>query len=588
MEKMNLDGINQLVVDKKFEEAKNELLKYDLDQDKNIEALKLLGLCNVNLERYKEGQNNFETIVKYDPEDASSWFYLASCYDNLDDRLHAITAYQKVIELRDQFVDAYKNLCVLYIRNEEQENAIELAKKALEFSDDDYTFYYIIGTAYMSIKNFEESVKYLEKALELKPEHPQLYNNLGTSYITIGDLDKAYENFLKATEFDPENSLTYFNIASILQLKGQHEEACEYFEKAYSLSPEDSYLVALALSETKCERYDSAISHYKTLISHHPEKDIYQYNLACCYEMKGDYTYAVGILAHLVMLNPKSVSMAQKLANIYVKIDKPAQAKEIYEKILLQGNVNEELYYEFAHVCLLINDTDKAEKILKKVVELNPNHAQAHKDLGVLYLSKRLFDYAKDEFETAYRIAPEDFGIVFEYANFLHATTNFAEADKIYAEALKLEPQNRNALTFSALNKLQVRDFDNAEEQIHSALKVSEHNCFVLYVAGKVYFAKQDYERAKEFLVKSYEMEQIKEVENLLGICYFELGNYDQANVIFEKLLETNPDNINLMLSRAKCFEKLNDATSALFTLDKIVEIFPDCEEAHEMIRRLS
>lgn len=588
MEKMNLDGINQLVVDKKFEEAKAELLKYDLDQDKNIEALKLLGLCNVNLERYKEGQNNFETIVKYDPEDASSWFYLASCYDNLDDRLHAITAYQKVIELRDQFVDAYKNLCVIYIRNEEQQNAIELAKKALEFAGDDYTFYYIIGTAYMSIKNFEESVKYLEKALELKPEHPQLYNNLGTSYITIGDLDKAYENFVKAAEYDPENSLTYFNIASILQLKSKHEEACEYFEKAYSLAPEDSYLVALALSETKCERYDDAISHYKTLISHHPEKDIYQYNLACCYEMKGDYTYAVGILAHLVMLNPKSVSMAQKLANIYVKIDKPAQAKEIYEKILLQGNVNEDLYYEFAHVCLLINDTDKAEKILKKVVELNPNQAQAHKDLGVLYLSKRLFDYAKDEFEMAYKVAPQEFEIVFEYANFLHATTNFAEADKIYAEALSIEPENRNALTFSALNKLQIRDFDSAEEQIKLALKVSEHNCFVLYVAGKVYFAKQDYERAKEFLVKSYEMEQINEVENLLGICYLELGNYTQANVIFEKLLETNPDNINLMLNRAKCFEKLDDVPSALFTLEKIVEIFPDCEEAHEMIRRLS
>ena len=585
---MNLDGINQLVVDKKFEEAKAELLKYDLDQDRNIEALKLLGLCNVNLEKYREGQSNFETVIKYDPEDASSWFYLASCYDNMDDRLHAITAYNKVIELREEFLDAYKNLCVLYIRNEEQQNAIDLAKKALEFEKEDYTFYYIIGTAYMSLKNFEESVKYLEKALELKPEHPQLYNNLGTSYVTIGDMDKAYENFIKATEYDPNNSLTYFNIASILQIKNQHEEACEYFEKAYSLSPEDSYLVALALSETKCERYDSAISHYKTLISHHPEKDIYQYNLACCYEMKGDYTYAVGILAHLVMLNPKSVNMAQKLANIYVKIDKPAQAKEIYEKILLQGNVNEDLYYEFAHVCLLINDTDKAEKILKKVVELNPNQAQAHKDLGVLYLSKRLFDYAKEEFEMAYKAAPEDFSIVFEYANYLHATTNFAEADKMYAEALKLDPENRNALTFSALNKLQVRDFDKAEEQINLAIKNSTQNSFILFVAGKVHFAKQDYERAKDYLIKSYEMEQTEDVENLLGICYMELGNFAQANVIFEKLMNSNVGNINLMLNRAKCFEKMNDADSALFTLEKVVEIFPDCEEAHEMIRRLS
>lgn len=588
MDKEKLDEINELVVDKKFEEAKQELLKYNLDEEKELEALKLLGLCNVNLENYKEGQSNFETVVKYDPEDASSWFYLASCYDNLDDIIHARAAYQKVIELRKNFLDAYKSLCVLYVRCDEPDNAIEFAKKALEFEKEDYTLYYIIGTAYMSQKNFEESVKYLEKALELNPEHSQLYNNLGTSYITIGKLDKAYENFVKASEFDPENSITYFNIASILQLKNKHEEACEYFEKAYAIEPSDSYLVALALSETKCGKYDSAITHYKTLISHHPEKDTYQYNLACCYELKEDYNYAIGILAHLVMLNPKSVSMAQKLANLYVKVNKPIQAKEIYEKILLQGNVNEDLYYEFAHICVVTNDTDKAEKILKKVVELNPDHAQAHKDLGVIYLSKRLFDYAKDEFETAYKIAPDDFGIVFEYANYLHATTNFKQADEMYARSLEINPENREALAFSALNKLHTNDYEKALEQINHAIAHSVHNAFMLFIAGKVRFAMKDYEGAKEFLIKSYELEKIEDVENLLGICYMELGNFAQANVIFENLLKDNPGNINLMLNRAKCFEGMNDNTSALAELEKAVEIFPDLEEAHEMIRRLS
>ncbi|DAB13790.1 TPA: hypothetical protein CPU00_10750 [Candidatus Gastranaerophilales bacterium HUM_18] len=116
MDKNKLDEINQLIVDKKFEEAKAELEKYNPDEEKETEALKLLGLCNVNLEKYKDGQSNFETVVKYDPEDASSWFYLANCYDNLDDVIHAKAAYQKVIELRENFIDAYKNLCVLYVR----------------------------------------------------------------------------------------------------------------------------------------------------------------------------------------------------------------------------------------------------------------------------------------------------------------------------------------------------------------------------------------------------------------------------------------------------------------------------------------
>lgn len=136
--------------------------------------------------------------------------------------------------------------------------------------------------------------------------------------------------------------------------------------KAYKLDAQDNYLIALALSEVKCNKMESAIEHYKTLAAHHPEKPNYQYNLACCYDAVGEYPKAIIILAQLVLLNPKSVSMSRKLANIYLKIGKYLNAKELYEKIILQGNVSYEIYYEFAHICAKTNDTDKAEKILKK------------------------------------------------------------------------------------------------------------------------------------------------------------------------------------------------------------------------------
>jgi len=46
--------------------------------------------------------------------------------------------------------------------------------------------------------------------------------------------------------------------------------------------------------------------------------------------------------------------------------------------------------------------------------------------------------------------------------------------------------------------------------------------------------------------------------------------------------------NVNLMLNSARCYEKMDDINSALAQLEKAVEIFPDCEEAHELIRKLS
>ena len=108
MDNINLDEINELVAQKDFSQAKIKLEDFLTENEKNVEALKLLGLCNLNLELYDEGRINFETVVKYAQDDASSWFYLASCYDNLEDYTYAENAYLKVIELREEYRDAYK------------------------------------------------------------------------------------------------------------------------------------------------------------------------------------------------------------------------------------------------------------------------------------------------------------------------------------------------------------------------------------------------------------------------------------------------------------------------------------------------
>ena len=280
--------------------------------------------------------------------------------------------------------------------------------------------------------------------------------------------------------------------------------------------------------------------------------------------------------------------MSRKLANIYIKIGKFLNAKELYEKIIRQGNVSHEIYYEFAHICAKTNDSDKAEKILKKVIELNPEFAPAHKDLGVIYLEKRLFDYAEDEFKLALKADPNDFGSLFEYANFLHATTNFKQADEYYEKALAISTNNYEAVGFCALNKMLLGDLDTANSMIEQVLNKVSNDGFMYFIAGKIKYLQKNYEDAKMYYIKSYELEKAMDTEHMLGMCYFELEDYEQANGIFKHLLGQSPLNVNLLLCSAKCYEKLGKKDEALETLDKIVETFPECEEAQEMIRAIS
>ncbi len=585
---MNLDEINQIIGEKDFSQAKVLLEDFLKEDEFNVEALKLLGLCNLNLELYDQGRINFETVVKYAPDDASSWFYLANCYDNLDDFLHAIPAYQEVINLREEYLDAYKNLCVVYMKNKQDEKAVELAKKAIVFAPDDFRLYFLAGTALMALKNFEEAIAYLEKASELKPDHAQIYNNLGTAYITMANYDKAFENYQKATEYDPNNSITYYNMGSILQLQGKHQEACEKFKKAYEVEPLDNYIVSLALSEFKSGQYDEAIKHYRELSAKYPEKTNFKYNLVCCYEALGDLKCASEILALVIVTNPKATMMIQKLASIYVKMGKSEEAKALYENLMKQGAVTPDIYCEYAMLCMSTNDFDNAERIFKKVVSLNPNSARTHKDLGVIYLNKRMFEYAKDEFEKAYELDPENKDIIFEYANYLHATGDYVKADEMYKYALSQTPEDANFLTFAAKNKMNLNDNEAAYSMLLKALAKAPTSDFILFMVGKAAYLMKDYENAKLYLVKAYEIAPNDEIENILALCYFNLGNFMQANQLFLKILEANPKNTLLLLNSAKCYEQIGDKDKALEQLEKAVEIFPDFEEAHEMIRKLS
>ena len=110
----------------------------------------------------------------------------------------------------------------------------------------------------------------------------------------------------------------------------------------------------------------------------------------------------------------------------------------------------------------------------------------------------------------------------------------------------------------------------------------------MLFIAGRIYFLAGDYECAKVYLVKSFELERIPDVQNLLGLCYMELGNYKQAKSIFSSMLEKAPLNINVLLNMAKCCEKLEENDEALKYAETITDNFPECEEAQELIRKLS
>ena len=585
----NIDRINELVGNKDFEEALNLVLPALLEEPDNIELIKLAGLAEVNIEDWSKAKSHFETVVKYNPDDATSWFYLANCYNNLGDFISAKNAYIKVLDLRQEYVEAYKSLCVVLLKLNSSEEAIKYATKAQAYAPKDYIFDFVIGTSYMKEKEFSKSIEPLERALSKEPDNLSVYNSLGTAYMATQRIEDAISCYKKALELHPDNPMAYYNLGSAYQIQNKHELACEYLQKAVELDDEDeSFKVALAMSLVKSEKYTDAINLYKKLSVQHPEKENYKYNIITCYEAMGEIQTAITMLEAIVYVNPKFILPAQRLANLYIKTNQLSRAKELYDKILLKNNPTAETLHQYAILSSSLCDTDTAERILKKVIKMNPDIAKAHKDLAVIYLNKRLFDYADIEFKAAMQLMPNDFEVLFEYGNFLYSISKNDEAEKYYQEALDIEPENVLALTFMALNKLVLNQLDEAKEFIMKALHINHHHEYILFCAGRILFARKEFEEAKRYLIKAVELNPDVETQNTLALTYYELGEYQQAINIFNNLLSKFPQNVSVLMSLAKCYEQIEDNDKALEYLDKLVEFFPEDEEAHEMIRKLS
>ena len=582
-----LEKIRDLISVKNYNEAKKELEVYFSLNGDDIAAMKLMGLVNVNLQDYAAAAVNFEKVLKISSDDTTSLFYLANCYDNLEKYHEAEIFYIKVIKQRKNYVEAYKNLCILYMKTGRETSAVEFARKAKKLAPNDYTFDYLIGTACITLKSYNEGIKHLEAALALNPSHFQIYNNLGTAYLVTGSKERAIKCYKKAAKIKPDDAVSYYNIGSVYQVQNKHAQACDYFEKAYNLSNQENYLVSLALSEFKSMRIENAAKHYKMLAMLHPEKDIFQYNLAACCQMLKDYTCAINIMKKLLAKNPKSVAMAQRLADLYIEIRDYRKAKDLYDAVILKSAVSSEILYQYAILSTQLFDTGTAEKIFKKVIRMDPENALAHKYLGVIYLNQRLFEYAKDEFDIAMKLEPESFDIILEYANFLYAVSKYKEADEYYDKALSI-CDDVIAKSLQAINKIELNELEEARNLIESALEEQPEHEYIQFLAGRIYYSLKDYENAKIYFIRSLEQNPDTETKNLLGLSYYELGKYEKALNIFKSLLNINDKNISLLLSEAKCYEKMHETDNALDVLNKLTDIFPECEEAHEIIRRIS
>jgi len=155
------------------------------------------------------------------------------------DFARAIQAYEKVIELEPNYVEAYNNLAIVYQEMGDWENARLTYQKSIELNPRYEKAHNNLGILLCLQERYEESIEAFQKALVINPRNLESYINLGILYKKTAQMDKAVACYQKALHINPLHPEAHYNIALLHEQLGNWALAIGHYQQFIHLSAEN-------------------------------------------------------------------------------------------------------------------------------------------------------------------------------------------------------------------------------------------------------------------------------------------------------------------------------------------------------------
>jgi tetratricopeptide (TPR) repeat protein len=299
--------------------------------------------------------------------------------------------YQEAAKLAEKLVEQSPhdlNAQILYlevlVENDDEDLAQPLAHKLLLAAPHNFGVLYLNGVLENRAGNYAGGRKLLEEAVALNPNHYNVHYNLGIALANLNDPQGAREQFEKALALGATEPSVRFEYAKVLRTLGETQLAAEQL-KLYQ--QEQKAQADRTLAASKMAEADKELA-------------------------EGNPSKAVALYRDSVAAMPESALINYKLS---VALDR-------------------------------VGDTAGERAALEKAVQIDPEMAIAHRQLGYLAFNDGDFATAEEQFRDAVKAAPGFAAAWVSLAATLGTESRYPEAQQAVQRALEIDPKNANAI----------------------------------------------------------------------------------------------------------------------------------------------
>ena len=168
---------------------------------------------------------------------------LGACYQAKGLWQDSIVMFERAIEIKPDYAEAYFNLGVVVKETDNLDYARECYLKSIKLFPNYAAAHNNLGNIYKKLNQLTEAVKSYEKSVAIRPDFFEAQNNLGLALNKLGYLKKAEKCFRMAIKANNKHFDSHFNLANTLRDLSYYDQALESYENAKQINPDADYVL---------------------------------------------------------------------------------------------------------------------------------------------------------------------------------------------------------------------------------------------------------------------------------------------------------------------------------------------------------
>lgn len=289
------------------------------------------------------------------------------------------------------------------------------------------------------------------------------------------------------------------------------------------------------------------------------------------YERRGISDMAENYYEVAYRLDPKSETLRDELARIYVENEKLSKAL-----ILIKGDSeNRDLPLKdkrmVATIYIKMGEFEKAAGLLENI----PNKSDEEiYSLGLIYESLNKKDKALKNYTLFFKNNPESIQMAYKIGKYLIDKKQYSEAAKLYNDLLIRVGDKPDI--FVMLGNLGVVQGDTAKglEFYSKAIVIDSANEDALRNAAQVHLMRNDYPKAIVNYEKLYNYSSLGEIYGkTLALLYFYNKQYSEAENLLNRLIQNDIDDYELHYYLGLVFVAIDKKDFAYLEFEKTLAI---------------